>query len=151
MLITIGITKMENKKRNKTWLIILVLAIGCLAWVYLGGDVPNWVPDWLRFNLPTSDADTLEYSLAGGFPAAANVKALKRLASLTQGENLEAIAELKFNGLVWETTEGQKVRILNKRRLSRIIEVQDVGTYNSYWTYDDALHIVNKPRSIPQY
>ncbi|UCH20376.1 MAG: hypothetical protein JSU83_17755, partial [Deltaproteobacteria bacterium] len=69
---------MGNNKSKKTWLIILVLAVGPLVWVNLAGNVPDWVPNWLLFNIPTGDSDTVVYSLAGGFPAAANIKALKR-------------------------------------------------------------------------
>ncbi len=121
------------------WLIIAALAIAGLLWWYQGGNVPDSLPDWLRLSTPTSDSDVAEYRLTGGFPAAATLAVFKKLASLSQGNQVEAIEELKFQGLVWETTEGQEVRVLNRQRSSRLVEVQNLGTFESYWTYADAL------------
>jgi hypothetical protein len=80
-----------------------------------------------------------EYQLSGGFPAASSRTVFKKLSALTQAQDAEAIQELKSQGLTWETVEGQSVRLISKNRGSKIVEVQNIGSFDSYWTYADAL------------
>jgi hypothetical protein len=101
--------------------------------------VPDFVPDWLRVSTPVTSTDAIEYSLIGGFPAAASRAVFKKLTTLSQGEKLKAIEELKDQGLVWETLDGQSVRVLSRKRGSKVVEVQNIGSSDSYWTYVDAL------------
>jgi len=77
--------------------------------------------------------------LAGGFPAAASLEDFRRLSALSQGNNDQAIQRLRDQGLVWETTEGLRVRVVTQRVSSREVEVQEVETGKAYWTYADAL------------
>jgi hypothetical protein len=121
------------------WLIVVALVLGGLMWWHQGGNMPDFVPDWLRITTPVTSPDATEYSLIGGFPAAATRAVFKKLAALSHGEKLETIEELKGQGLVWETLDGQRVRILSRKRGSKVVEVQDIGSSDSYWTYVDAL------------
>ena len=101
--------------------------------------MPDFVPDWLRTTTPVTSTDATEYSLIGGFPAAASRAVFKKLTALSHGEKAETIEELKSQGLVWETIDGQRVRVLSRKRGSKVVEVQDIGSSGSYWTYVDAL------------
>lgn len=123
------------------WLIILALLLGGLMWWYQGGTVPDFVPDWLRSTTSVNSDDTAvtEYSLIGGFPAAASKAVFRKLTALSQGAKPEVIEELKSQGLVWETVDGQRVRVLSTMRSSKVVEVQDIGSSGSYWTYAEAL------------
>jgi hypothetical protein len=121
------------------WLIVAALVLGGLAWWHRGGNLPDFVPDWLRVSTPVTSTDATEYSLIGGFPAAASRAVFKKLTTLSQGEKLKAIEELKDQGLVWETLDGQSVRVLSRKRGSKVVEVQNIGSSDSYWTYVDAL------------
>ncbi|NIQ92023.1 MAG: hypothetical protein GWN93_24800 [Deltaproteobacteria bacterium] len=121
------------------WLIVVALVLGGLMWWHQEGNMPDFVPDWLRITTPVTSPDATEYSLIGGFPAAATRAVFKKLAALSHGEKLETIEELKGQGLVWETLDGQRVRILSRKRGSKVVEVQDIGSSDSYWTYVDAL------------
>ena len=121
------------------WLIVAALVLAGVAWWHQGGNVPDFVPDWLRVSTPVTSTDAKEYSLIGGFPAAASRAVFKKLTTLSQGENLKAIEELKDQGLVWETLDGQSVRVLSRKRGSKVVEVQNIGSSDSYWTYVDAL------------
>jgi hypothetical protein len=121
------------------WLIVAALVLGGLAWWHQGGNMPDFVPDWLRVSTPNTSTDETEYSLIGGFPAAASRAVFKKLTTLSHGEKLETIEELKDQGLVWETLDGQRVRVLSRKRGSKVVEVQNIGSSDSYWTYVDAL------------
>jgi hypothetical protein len=121
------------------WLIVLALAFGMLAWWHHSGNLPTWVPDWLQTSSPATDSVSAEYQLSGGFPAASSRTVFKKLSALTQAQDAEAIQELKSQGLAWETVEGQSVRLISKKRGSKIVEVQNIGSFDSYWTYADAL------------
>jgi hypothetical protein len=121
------------------WLIVVALSIGGLMWWHQGGNLPDFVPDWLRSTTPVNSLDATEYSLIGGFPAAASRAAFKKLTALSHGENSETIGELRDQGLVWETVDGQRVRVLSRKRGSKVVEVQNIGSFDSYWTYADAL------------
>ena len=121
------------------WLIVVVLALGGLMWWHQGGNLPDFVPDWLRSTTPVTSPDATEYSLIGGFPAAASRPVFKKLTALSHGENPETIQELREQGLVWETLDGQRVRVLSRKRGSKVVEVQNIGSSDSYWTYIDAL------------
>ena len=110
-----------------------------LVWWHQSGNLPAWVPDWLQSGSPTNESASVEYQLLGGFPAASSRAVFKRLSALSQGQDQEAIGELKSQGLTWETTDGQRVRLISRKRGSKIIEVQNVGSFDSYWTYVDAL------------
>ena len=121
------------------WLIVVALVLGGLMWWHQGGNVPDFVPDWLRITTPVTSPDAPEYSLIGGFPAAASRAVFKKLTALSHRANSETIEELKSQGLVWDTIDGQRVRILNRKRGSKVVEVQDIGSSDSYWTYVDAL------------
>ena len=121
------------------WLIVVVLVLAGLMWWHQGGNVPDFVPDWLRITTPVTSTDATEYSLIGGFPAAASRAVFKKLTTLSHGEDSETIEELKGQGLVWETLDGQRVRILSRKRGSKVVEVQDIGSSGSYWTYAEAL------------
>ena len=121
------------------WLIVAALVLGGLAWWHQGGNMPDFVPDWLRVSTPVTSTDVTEYSLIGGFPAAASRAVFKKLTTLSHGEKLETIEELKDQGLVWETLDGQRVRVLSRKRGSKVVEVQNIGSSDSYWTYVDAL------------
>ena len=121
------------------WLIAVALVLGGLMWWHQEGNMPDFVPDWLRITTPVTSPDATEYSLIGGFPAAATRAVFKKLTALSHGEKLETIEELKNQGLVWDTIDGQRVRILTRKRGSKVVEVQDIGSSDSYWTYVDAL------------
>ena len=121
------------------WLIVAGLGLAALLWWYQWGNVADSVPEWLRTSTPTNDSTAAEYHLNGGFPAATNMSVFKKYAALSRGKNSEAIQELKDQGLVWETIEGQRVRVLSKKPGSKAVEVQDVGSFDSYWTYAEAL------------
>ncbi len=108
-------------------------------WWHQGGNLPDFVPDWLRSTTPVTSPDATEYSLIGGFPAAASRPVFKQLTSLSRGEGAETIEELREQGLVWETLDGQRVRVLSRKRGSKVVEVQNIGSFDSYWTYTDAL------------
>jgi hypothetical protein len=121
------------------WLIVVALGLGGFLWWYHGGNLPDFVPDWLRSTTSVSSPDSTEYSLIGGFPAAASRAVFKKLTALSQGEKSETIEDLRDQGLVWETIDGQRVRVLSKKRGSKVVEVQNIGSSDSYWTYADAL------------
>ena len=121
------------------WLIVVALGLGGLMWWHQGGNLPDFVPDWLRSTTSVNSPETTEYSLIGGFPAAASRVVFKKLTALSHGENSETIEELKDQGLAWETIDGQRVRVLSRKRGSKVVEVQNIGSSDSYWTYADAL------------
>ena len=121
------------------WLIVVALGAGVLMWWHQGGNVSDFVPDWLRSTTPGKNSEVTEYSLIGGFPAAASRAAFKKLTALSLGEDTETIEELKDQGLVWETIDGQRVRVLSRKRGSKVVEVQNIGSHESYWTYAGAL------------
>ena len=121
------------------WLIVVALGLGGLMWWYQGGNLPDFVPDWLRVSTPNTSTDATEYSLIGGFPAAASRAMFKKLTTLSHGEKAETIEELKDQGLVWETLDGQRVRVVSRKRGSKVVEVQNIGSFDSYWTYAEAL------------
>ena len=108
-------------------------------WWYQGGNLPDFVPDWLRSSTSVNSQDATEYSLIGGFPAAASRPVFKKLTALSHGINSETVEELREQGLVWETLDGQRVRILSRKRGSKVVEVQNIGSSDSYWTYAEAL------------
>jgi hypothetical protein len=87
----------------------------------------------------TLGVERSEYRLAGGYPAAASLEVFRRLSALSQAENTQDLQRLKDQGMVWETTEGQKVQVLARRGSFREVQVQEVGTGKSYWTYVEAL------------
>jgi hypothetical protein len=116
-----------------------MVAFGVLVWWHQSGKLPAWLPDWLQSSSPTTDSESVEYHMLGGFPAASSRAVFKRLSALSQGQDQEAIEELQSQGLAWETTDGQIVRLLSRKRGSKIVEVQNVGSFDSYWTYADAL------------
>ncbi len=121
------------------WLIVVALGLTAFLWWQQGGDVTDHLPDWLRTSSPKEDSGAIEYTLVGGFPAAATMSAFKKFAALSQGNNFEAVQELKHQGLVWETIEGQQVRLLGGKPNSKLVQVQDIGSFDSYWTYAEAL------------
>jgi hypothetical protein len=121
------------------WLIVVALGLGGLMWWYQGGNLPDFVPDWLRSSTSVNSQDATEYSLIGGFPAAASRPVFKKLTALSQAKNSETIEELRVQGLVWETLDGQRVRVLSRKRGSKVVEVQNIGSSDSYWTYAEAL------------
>ena len=108
-------------------------------WWHQGGNLPDFVPDWLRSTTSVNSPEDTEYRLIGGFPAAASRAVFKKLTALSHGKNSETIEELKDQGLVWETIDGQRVRVLSRKRGSKVVEVQNIGSFDSYWTYKDAL------------
>ena len=116
-----------------------MVAFGVLVWWHQSGKLPAWLPDWLQSSSPTTDSESVEYHMLGGFPAASSRAVFKRLSALSQGQDQEAIEELQSQGLAWETTDGQIVRLLSRKRGSTIVEVQNIGSFDSYWTYADAL------------
>lgn len=132
-------TKRRIQVKVPRWLIVLALAFGILAWLHQSGDLPDWVPDWLTTSSPATDSESLEYHLSGGFPAATSRAVFKRLSAFSRGQAQDAIEELKSQGLAWETTAGQSVRLISRERGSKIVEVQNIGSFDSYWTYADAL------------
>ncbi|MGE5311521.1 MAG: hypothetical protein ACM3MN_07235 [Nitrospirota bacterium] len=87
----------------------------------------------------TLGVEHAEYRLAGGYPAATSLDVFRRLSALSQADNSDALQKLKDDGLVWETSEGQKVQVLTRRGHYREVQVQEVGTGKSYWTYIEAL------------
>ena len=121
------------------WLIVLALAFCILGWWHHSGNMPAWVPDWLQTSSPATDSESVEYQLSGGFPAASSRAVFKKLSALSQAQDPEAIQELRSQGLAWETVGGQSVRLISKNRGSKIVEVQNIGSFDSYWTYADAL------------
>jgi hypothetical protein len=128
-----------RKKRRMRWLVLLVLGLGALVWWHEGGTLPDWAPDWGRPIAPSGEAAKAEYHLVGGFPAAASLDDFRTVSALSQGNNEQAIQRLRDRGLVWETTEGLKVRVVRQRASSREIEVREVESGKAYWTYADAL------------
>jgi hypothetical protein len=120
------------------WLLVVALGLGGLMWWQHGGNVSDFVPDWLRTTTSVNTQGAAEYSLIGGFPAAASRAVFKKLTALSDGANSETIEELKSQGLVWETLDGQRVRVLSRKRGSKVAEVQDIGSSGSYWTYAEA-------------
>ena len=121
------------------WLIVVALGLGGFLWWYHGGNLPDFVPDWLRSTTSVNSPDSTEYSLIGGFPAAVSRAVFKKLTALSQGEKSETIEDLRGQGLVWETIDGQMVRVLSRKLGSKVVEVQNIGSSDSYWTYVDAL------------
>jgi hypothetical protein len=121
------------------WLIVVALGAGGLMWWHQGGNVPDFVPDWLRSTTPGKNSEATEYSLIGGFPAAASRAAFKKLTALSLGGDTETIEGLKDQGLIWETIDGERVRVLSRKRGSKVVEVQNIGSHESYWTYAEAL------------
>ena len=122
------------------WVIVVALGLGGLMWWHQGDNLQDYVPDWLRSTTSSVNSpEATEYSLIGGFPAAASRAVFKKLTTLSHGENSETIEELKGQGLVWETLDGQRVRVLGRKRGSKVVKVQDIGSSNSYWTYAEAL------------
>jgi hypothetical protein len=87
----------------------------------------------------TLRVERAEYRLAGGYPAAASLDVFRRLSALSQADNTRALQKLKEQGLVWETAEGQRVQVLTRRGSFREVQIQEVGTAKSYWTYIEAL------------
>ncbi len=128
-----------HRKRRIRWLVLLVLGLGALMWWHQGGTLPHWVPDWVPRRAPSGEDARAEYRLAGGFPAAASLDVFRRLSALSQGDNSQTIQRLRDQGLAWETTEGLRVRVLSQRGSSREVEVREVETGETYWTYADAL------------
>ena len=128
-------TRGMNQVKIPKWLIVLALAFGILAWWHHSGNLP----DWFQISSPTTDSESVEYQLSGGFPAASSRTVFKKLSALSQAQDPEAIQELKSQGLTWETVEGQSVRLISEERRSKIVEVQNIGSFDSYWTYADAL------------
>lgn len=118
-------------------MVLAALGICAFVWWHEGGTIPNWAPDWLPRKAVT--AERLEYRLAGGYPAAASLEVFRRLTAFSQAANNQAAQRLKEQGLVWETTEGPRVHVLNRRGSFREVQVQEVETGKSYWTYVEAL------------
>jgi len=129
----------RGKSRRSWWWWSLVSALGISAFVWWdqGGTLPNWAPHWMQRK--TLGVERAEYRLAGGYPAAMTLDVFRRLSALSQADNSEALQKLKDQGLVWETSEGQKVQVLTRRGSFREVEVQEVGTGKSYWTCIEAL------------
>jgi len=126
-------------KRKRSWwlLVVAALAISAFFWWDQGGTLPHWAPRWMQPEaLRVEGAD---YRLAGGYPAAATLEVFRRLNALSQAHNEQTLQTLKDQGLVWETAEGQKVRVLTRRGSFREVQVQELQTGKSYWTYVDAL------------
>ena len=121
------------------WLIVVALGLTAFLWWHQPGDVTDRLPDWLRTSSAKEDSGTIEYTLVGGFPAAATMSVFRKFAALSQGNNSEAMQKLKHQGLVWETIEGQQVRLLGGKPNSKLVQVQDIGSFDSYWTYAEAL------------
>jgi hypothetical protein len=119
------------------WLVVAALGIGAFLWWDQGGTLPDWAPRWIQEKRP--GVERAEYRLAGGYPAAATLEVFRRMNALSQADNSQALQRLKDQGLVWETTEGQKVQVLTRRGSLREVQVQEVGTGKSYWTYIEAL------------
>jgi hypothetical protein len=120
-------------------LVLLVLGLGVLVWWHQGGTLPDWAPDWFRPSAPSSEAAKTDYRLAGGFPAAASLDVFRRLSALSQGNDDQAIQGLRDQGLVWETTEGIRIKVVAQRVSSREVQVRELETGKAYWTYADAL------------
>jgi len=119
------------------WVLAAALGISVFVWWDQGGKLPKWAPHWIRGRTP--GVERTEYRLAAGYPAASTLEVFRRLSALSQADNGQALQRLKDQGLAWETTEGQKVRVLTRRGSFREVQVQDVGTGKSYWTYVEAL------------
>lgn len=126
-----------KSRRGWWWLLMVALGISAFVWWDQGGRLPKWVPRWMQGK--TARLERAEYRLAAGYPAASNLEVFRRLSALSQGDNSQDLQKLKDQGLVWETTEGQKVQVLTSRGSFREVQVQEVGTGKSYWTYVDAL------------
>jgi hypothetical protein len=129
----------RGKSRRSWWWWLLLSALGICAFVWWdqGGTLPKWASDWMQRKTPR--IESAEYRLAGGYPAAASLEVFRRLSALSQADNNQALQTLKDQGLMWETTEGQKVQVLTRRGSLREIQVQEVGSGKSYWTYVEAL------------
>jgi hypothetical protein len=119
------------------WLVVAALGIAAFLWWDQGGTLPKWAHRWIQRK--TLGVERAEYHLAGGYPAAATLDVFRRLSAFSQADNNQALQKLKDQGLVWETTEGQKVQVLTRRGSLREVQVQEVGTGKSYWTYIEAL------------
>ena len=129
----------RGKSRRSWWGWLLVFALGTSAFVWWnqGGTLPKGVPHSTQRKAP--GVERSEYRLGGGYPAASSLDVFRRLSALSQADNNQALQNLKEQGLVWETTEGQKVQVLTRRGSFREVQVQEVGTGKSYWTYVEAL------------
>jgi len=126
-----------KNRRSWWWLVVAALGISAFVWWDQGGTLPNWAPH--RMQRKTLRVERADYRLAGGYPAAANLEVFRRLSALSQADDNQAIQKLKDQGLVWETTEGQKVQVLTRRGSFREVQVQELQTGRSYWTYVEAL------------
>jgi hypothetical protein len=126
-----------KSRRSWWWLLVSALGISAFVWWNQGGTLPKWAPHWMQRK--TLRVERAEYRLAGGYPAASSLEVFRRLSALSQADNSQALQKLKDQGLVWETSEGQKVQVLTRRGSFREIQVQEVGTGKSYWTYVEAL------------
>ena len=129
----------RGKSRRSWWWWLLVSALGISAFVWWdqGGTLPKWARHWMQRKAP--GVEQSEYRLAGGYPAAASLEVFRRLSALSQADNNQALQKLKEQGLVWETTESQKVQVLTRRGSFREVQVREVGTGKTYWTYVEAL------------
>jgi hypothetical protein len=126
-----------KSKRSWWWLVVAALGISAFVWWDQGGRLPKWAPHWTQRK--TLRVERGDYRLAGGYPAAATLEVFRRLSALSQADNNEALQKLKDQGLVWETTGGQKVQVLTRRGSFREVQVQELQTGKSYWTYVEAL------------
>lgn len=131
------VTVRGKSKRGWWWLVVAALGISAFVWWDQGGRLPNWAQHWMQRTTPR--VERADYRLAGGYPAAANLEVFRRLSALSQADNNRALQKLKDQGLVWETTEGQKVQVLARRGSFREVQVQELQTGKSYWTYVEAL------------
>lgn len=125
-----------KSRRSWWWLLLSALGISVFVWWDQGGMLPKWAPHWQRKTLGVERA---EYRLAGGYPAAMTLDVFRKLSALSRADNNQALQKLKDQGLAWETTEGQMVRVLTRRGSFREVQVHEVGTGKSYWTYAEAL------------
>jgi len=129
----------RGKSRRSWWWWLLLSALGVCAFVWWdqGATLPTWTTRWMQQKAP--GVERSEYRLVGGYPAAANLEVFRRLSALSQADNNQALQRLKEQGLVWETTESQKVQVLTRRGSFKEVQVQEVGTGKTYWTYVEAL------------
>ncbi len=127
----------KRKRSWWWWLVVAALGISAFVWWDQGGTLPNWAPHWMQRK--TLRVERANYRLVGGYPAAASLEVFRRLSALSQADNNQALQKLKDQGLVWETTEGQKVQVLTRRGSFREVQVQELQTGKSYWTYVEAL------------
>ena len=127
----------RGKSRRRWWLLLSALGICAFVWWDQGAMLPTWATRWMQRKAP--GVERSEYRLAGGYPAAASLEVFRRLSALSQADNNQSLQKLKDQGLVWETTENQKVQVLTRRGSLREVQVQEVGSGKSYWTYVEAL------------